>query len=102
MASIIASHNKHLLPKENQSNLTTTRKCYCRQKESYPLAGECQTEKVVYQATIEREDNAEEKAYIGITEGEFKSRYHNHTNSFRNPKHKNRTSLSIYIWNLKD
>ena len=81
MASIIASHNKHLLAKENQSNLTTTRDCNCRQKESCPRAEKCQTEGVVYQATVKREDNAEEKTYIGITEGKFKSRYNNHINS---------------------
>ena len=29
-------------------------------------------------------------------------RNNNHTNSFRNPKHKNRTALTKYIWKLKD
>ena len=37
-----------------------------------------------------------------ITESAFKTRYNNHTNSFQNPKHKNSTALSKYIWKLKD
>ena len=60
------------------------------------------TNGVVYQATVKRIDNQEEQTYVGITEGAFKTRYNNHTNSFRDPKHKNRTALSKYIWKLKD
>ena len=33
---------------------------------------------------------------------ESKSRYNNHTSTFRNPKRKHSTALSRYIWNLKD
>ena len=38
------------------------------------------------------------KIYFGISETEFKSRYNNHTMSFRNHD----IELSKYIWNLKD
>ena len=31
----------------------------------------------------------------------YKTRYNNHTSSFRNPKHKHATELSKYIWQLK-
>ena len=37
----------------------------------------------------------------GLIEGAFKTRYNNHTSSFRNPKHKHSTELSKYIWQLK-
>ena len=57
---------------------------------------------VVYQATVTREDNSEEKTYVDLTEGAFKTRYYTHTCSFRNPKHRNSTELSKYIWHLKD
>ena len=42
------------------------------------------------------------KVYFGISETEFKSRYNNHTMSFRNRTHENDTELSKYIWSLKD
>ena len=42
------------------------------------------------------------ETYVGLTEGAFKTRYNNHTSSFRNPKHKHSTELSKYIWQLKE
>ncbi len=54
-----------------------------------------------YQATVTREDNQQKETYFGHTEGPFKTRYNNHTSSFRNPKHKHATELSKYIWQLK-
>ena len=41
-------------------------------------------------------------AYVGITEGAFKTRYNSHTNLLQDPKHKNSTALSKYIWKLKE
>ena len=102
MQNIISAHNKSLLMKETLSNPAATKECNCRQKETCPLSGICQTEGVVYQSTVTREDNGEEKTYVGLTEGTFKTRYHNHASSFRNPKRKHATELSKYIWNLKE
>ena len=101
VATIISSQNKRLLT-ETQPNTTSVDNCNCRNKDTCPLPGKCQTNGVVYQATVKRIDNQEEQTYVGITEGAFKTRYNNHTNSFRDPKHKNRTALSKYIWKLKD
>ena len=104
VASIIASHNKHLLTihAKPPGNSPTTRTCNCRIKESCPLNGRCLQESVVYQAVVERQDNKEQQSYIGLTEGPFKMRYNNHNNTFRKEKHRNSTSLSKYIWSLKD
>ena len=41
------------------------------------------------------------KEYYGAPEGEFKSRYNNHAQSFRNISHINDTELSKYLWTLK-
>ena len=49
---------------------------------------------IVYQATVKREDNGEEKTYVGLTEGTFKTRFNNHTSSFRNQQRKHATELS--------
>ena len=40
--------------------------------------------------------------YIGLTENAFKTRYRNHTASFRHTKHRNSTELSKHVWSLKD
>ena len=100
IANIISAH-KSVLNNETRSD-PTTQDCNCRQKKACPLSGKSQTEGVVYQATVTREDNYEEKTYVGLTEGAFKTRYYNHICSFRNPKHRNSTELSKYMWHLKD
>ena len=40
--------------------------------------------------------------YFGSAEGDFKSRYNNHSLSFCSKGDKHRTELSKYIWSLKD
>ena len=40
-------------------------------------------------------------SYYGLTENQFKARCSNHKSSFRD-KARNQTSLSSYIWKLKD
>ena len=42
-----------------------------------------------------------QRAYLGLAEGEWKQRYYNHTQSFRNARHKNDTALSSNLWELK-
>lgn len=102
IGNIINAHNKHILKEEPKNSTPKTAECNCRQKGSCPLAGKCLTEGVVYQAKVKRADNLTEETYIGLTEGSFKARYNNHTSSFRNAKHRNRTKLSQHIWSLKD
>ena len=84
---IITAHNKNILSKQTKPTENTEKECNCRQKESCPLPGKCLIESVVYQATVTREDNQQNETYVGHTEGPFKTRYNNHTSSFRNPKH---------------
>ena len=40
--------------------------------------------------------------YYGCCETDFKARYYNHIQSFKNPSKRNQTELSKLIWNLKD
>ena len=79
-------------------------KCYCncRQKNSCLLNGNCLQSSVIYQATVKRNDNNTSETYIGLTENAFKTRYRNHTASFRHTKHRNSTELSKHVWSLKD
>ena len=46
-------------------------------------------------------DNNTNETYIGLTENDFKTRYRNHTASFRHTKHRNSTELSKHIRILK-
>ena len=90
---IMASHNKKILSKDKY---VEEDKCNCRKKETCPVPGKCCTKSVIYQATVEHEGKKAE--YIGSTEPEFKSRYNNHTLSFRTEYKKTATTLSQYIW----
>ena len=61
----------------------------------------CLTKELIYRADI-LDQNGHEKTYIGLTENSFKIRYANHMHSFRNAQKKNSTSLSKFVWHLKE
>ena len=65
------------------------------------MQGKCLSKNIIYQATVVRGDNKKKETYIGLTENTFKTRYANHTQSFKNDKHINDTELSKYVWALK-
>ena len=100
MKNIINNHNNMII-KNNRTNPPTP-ECNCRMQNSCPLNGKCLTTELVYQATVTRNDNQQEETYIGLTENTFKTRYNGHTGSFRNEEKKNSTTLSQYIWSLKE
>ena len=52
-------------------------------------------------ATSTANNQPEKKIYIGITAGDFKTRYCNHTKPFRHEEYINNTELSKYVWKLK-
>ena len=57
---------------------------------------------VIYQGTvITPSDHNKVETYTGLTGGPFKTRYNAHMSSFRNLKKKTETTLSHYIWDLK-
>ena len=98
---IISNHNRSV---QNNQNLdqTTEKKCNCRKDKTCPLDGNCLTEGVIYQSTVTRLDNNKDETYIGLTDNSFKTRFNGHTCSFRNVDKRNATTLSQYIWKLKD
>ena len=101
MKEIISNHNKTILNKDNNTE-SKTNNCNCRIKEECPVNQKCQTSSLIYQATVTRHDNNKEESYIGLTDNTFKTRYNGHTSSFRNEQYRNATTLSNYIWTLKD
>lgn len=97
MRSRIKTHNARKIQKTKQAN--PEKSCNCRKKDECPLRGNCMIKTVVYKATVR--SNNTEKAYIGQTGGQFKTRFRNHKKSFNSEKYANETELSKYIWELK-
>ena len=64
------------------------------------MNGECLATTIIYKADIKYDNIV--KTYYGQCEGEFKTRFNNHTKSFRHEKHRNDTELSKLVWKLKD
>ena len=93
----ISARNKSSLVNNSQSQ---EKSCNCRDKHSCPLCGDCLIQNVVYQATVESPMGKE--TYIGLTANQFKTRFQNHTASFRNENKRNANKLSKHIWSLKD
>ena len=46
--------------------------------------------------------NRNKKVYFGSKQGEFKTRYYNHRTSFTHEKYRHSTTLSSYVWEVKD
>ena len=98
MQRIISAKNSKTL----RESEPVKKKCSCTQnkKSECPLQNKCLESEIVYQATVEAE-NQPTKTYIGQTSTDFKHRLSTHTFSFNN-RDINQTSLSQYIWSLKD
>ena len=100
IGAAINSHNRSVL--EERQPLERGG-CNCREGSTCPLAGECLTGNVLYDATLTSNlRNYGEKLYIGISEPEFKKRFGNHTKSFRDKAYSKDTELSKEIWRLKE
>ena len=93
---IIKNKNTELLSNDTNSE----KHCSCRKKNNCPLNGRCLTKSLVYEAEVKTD--TESFRYIGLCEGDFKTRYNTHMSSFRNKKYSNSTELSKKIWTLKN
>ena len=69
LQSKISAHNKNMLKGDET---TTTRTCNCRVKAKCPLAEECLTKNVIYQAVVTTPHGKE--SYVGLTATEFKTK----------------------------
>ena len=98
MANILAAHNKRLLKSHNGKS--ESKPCNCRYNLSCPLNGNCCNMAIVYQATVQTNDQS--KNYFGLCETEFKTRYYNHNHSYNSDSKRNATELSKFIWSCKD
>ena len=66
-----------------------------------PYKDKCQTYTVVYKSIVTSQRG--EASYIGSCESTFTKRFFNHKKkSFNDEQYKHETSLSTYIWSLKE
>ena len=94
--NLIKQHNSKILNKDRNK---IQRSCNCGIKESCPLNSKCLHQCMVYKAEVST--NTTYKEYYGASEKEFKPRYNNHKQSFRNISYINDTELSKYLLTLK-
>ena len=66
-----------------------------------PLSGNCLVKGVIYKAEVSGSD-LETETYTGLTSRSFKERYYGHTSSFNHRDSSSSTTLSKYLWQLKD
>ena len=97
IATIIKNHNAKISSPPNQK----TPVCNCRKKNECPLNGDCRKSSMIYKCDV-TSPGILKKVYIGLTEKEFKTRWNSHKLSLNNTKYKNSTSLSSYVWDLKE
>ena len=90
MGAKISQHNAKLLRKP-----TAKKGCNCRVLADCPMPGRFQTDNVIYRATVTTNN-------VGLTADPFKVRHANHKQDFKNITRKNATTLSGYIWKMKD
>ena len=101
LGRILKGHNKSVLEKQSEKNKAPEKECNCRDASKCPLKGQCLAKCIVYQATVKTASD-KESTYIGLTENSFKTRWYNHRQSFKNPKHRLSTELSKLVWGLKE
>ena len=99
LSAHIAAHNRKILyPTEKE-----VPECNCKKKfkPECPLPGKCTISQVVYQADVITGNN-NVKTYFGMTKRQFKLRYREHKQAFKNRNSQHATALSNFIWKCKD
>ena len=96
MSKIIKGHNKKVTLKPRDQRP----KCNCRKKAECPVEGNCQVNNVIYKCDLTRRP-LPKKVYLGLAEGEWKSRFYNHKLLFKHKRYPNKTTLSSYMLHLK-
>ena len=100
ISKIIYLHNKKLINKLNWNNNDNLKhSCNYKIKNECLLGNKCNLDNIVYQANISATEN-NDKAHISMTSLNWKFRYYNHLQSFKNPTLKNQSALSRYYWDM--
>jgi hypothetical protein len=98
---MLAKHNARVIS-THQPKQPEQEGCNCRKATDCPLQGQCLTEGLVYQATVETTTTPPQvETYTGLTVGTFKHRFSGHKASFKHSDKQTATTLSHHIWTLK-
>ena len=97
MSSMTKSHKKKVISKD----IKESKSCNCLVKSECPFNGQCQVTDIIYNCTVLSPDKPH-KVYLGTAEDHFKKWFYNHRKSFNNESSTNDTTLSKYIWELKE
>ena len=91
ISKIIDNHNKELINKINWNNkVNKNMHVIVKYKMNAPLENKCNLDNTEYQSNISTKENHNiDKTYIVITSLNWKLRYYNHLQSFRNPTFRN-------------
>ena len=96
----ISNHNFKILKNEEENQPNSG--CNCTgAMGACPMDGNCLVDSLVYRAEVS-DENQNSTTYTGLTSNTFKTRYYAHRQSFKKRKLQHATTLSSYIWNLKD
>ena len=97
----IAKHNAKIITNNNDDE--NERKCDCTKKfkGKCPLHGNGLQKSVVYQAHVATDNKT--MTYTGMTKNTFKQRFNGHNATIqKRPSKEKVTTLSEYVWKLKD
>ena len=80
--------------------------CNCKNKDDCPMnlirRRLFQVQNVVYKCTVSATPNFPKRVYLGVAEGDWKQRFYNHKKSIKNKSYRNDTTLSSYLWDLRE
>ena len=95
MSKLIKGDNKKFTLKPSDQRP----KYNCRRKPEYPMERNCQVNNFKYKCDATRP--LPKKAYLGLAEGEWNSRFYNNKLLFKYKKYSDKTTLPRDMWNLK-
>ena len=98
MAQIIKKTQQNIASPNSAPH--SSNQCNWRVKSTCLLPNKCLYRNIIYKVTVKTNNSV--KHYIGATEGTIKRRIHDHNISFKYRNYASNTSLSSYIWQLKD
>ena len=99
MGKFLSRHNNIILS-DNIPDRSNNGECNCPPRKVCPVDGQCMKKSVIYKAEVIT--NISTKVYLGSTATSWKTRYYNHQSSFKLRRLSSSTTLSNYIWQLKD
>ena len=101
----ISGHNKKVLRKTEEERMREVGKeksCNCQKSKvvDCPVPGACNTDGVVYKATVNSIGSLPE-SYVGLAKN-FKKRFGTHKGTLKNNPETKKTTLSTYYWKEKE